>query len=189
MSDKERIESLRAYCNCTWRDLAQRLGVKSVQTFLDIRNGKINISNTLRQKILYEYPEINPLWLNGDDKEMLIGRDNIDNFRQYFPSATDSEIYEGKGMVEYPIGCVLMIHRVGSVANIVSGNDYIVETADYAIARKVIVESADTLRLIATDKAMDNGTPIYKDMIVKTSDIVKMHSIVGYLVPERISKN
>lgn len=185
MDDKEKIEKLRKYANLTWRALASRLDIKSVQTFQDIRAGRINISSPLRQRILAEFPDINPGWLNGDDENMLVKKSESDIKSEYFPSADERMLYNGSGMVEYPKGCIIMLHRVTSHTLVVSGNIYNVETADFSEVRQVMKMDDDRYRLVASDKTEYDGSLVYGDIVVDRSAIVKMSAVLGYIVPER----
>ncbi len=70
MSDSERIKRLEEYTGLSLNKLAAAIGIKSPQTFYDIKSGKHGISKDLAEKIKSKYLNINISWLLGGEGEM-----------------------------------------------------------------------------------------------------------------------
>lgn len=178
MTDKERLESMQKYLGIPWEKLRIILDVKSVQTFHDIRKNKIGISMRLRERILEKFPELNRAWFADMSDYMLLKDYEAAkrDIKRYFPHMQSTMIYHGEGM-RYPDGCVLAISRVSSVSLVVSGNNYVVETIDNTLVRKVrsVTESEIILET-------EDGTA--SEMKVSKKLITAMHDILGYIVPE-----
>ena len=72
MTDSERINKLVEYSGLSIKKLAEEIGLKTVQTLYDIRNGKHGISKDVANKIKGRYLNINLTWLLTGEGEMLI---------------------------------------------------------------------------------------------------------------------
>ena len=71
MSDFERLEEVRHHLRLSFPKLAEVIGLKSPQTFYDIKSGKNKISKELASKIVDVYPSISLEWLLRGTTEML----------------------------------------------------------------------------------------------------------------------
>lgn len=71
MNDYQRIENILKYLDITARALSFQLGMKSPQTFYDIKAGKCGISKDLASKIHEKYDDINVSWILTGEGEML----------------------------------------------------------------------------------------------------------------------
>lgn len=79
MTDKERINELKKITGLNFRRLASEIGIKTVQTLYDIKNGKHGISKDLAEKIHARYLNINLAWLLTGEGDMLKDMDNTIN--------------------------------------------------------------------------------------------------------------
>lgn len=70
MSDSERIKRLEEYTGLSLNKLAAAIGIKSPQTFYDIKSGKHGISKDLAERIKAKYLNINISWLLSGEGEM-----------------------------------------------------------------------------------------------------------------------
>lgn len=70
MSDSERIRRLEEYTGLSLNKLAAAIGIKSPQTFYDIKSGKHGISKDLAERIKAKYLNINISWLLSGEGEM-----------------------------------------------------------------------------------------------------------------------
>lgn len=71
MTDKERINELKKFTGLNFSRLASEIGIKTVQTLYDIKNGRHGISKELAEKIQARYLDINIAWLLTGEGEML----------------------------------------------------------------------------------------------------------------------
>lgn len=72
MTDSERIKWLEEFTGLSLNKLSSELGLKTPQTFYDIKNGKHGISKDLADKIKAKYLNINIGWLLTGKGEKLI---------------------------------------------------------------------------------------------------------------------
>ena len=63
MTDGEKLIEIQQMTGLTWKDLADKVGIASAQTFTDIRGGRHGISMKLANKIIEAFPEIRKEWL------------------------------------------------------------------------------------------------------------------------------
>ena len=71
MTDSERIKEVKNFSKLSFNKLAKELGLKTVQTLYDIRDGKHGISKDVAEKIQAKYLNINLTWLLTGEGEML----------------------------------------------------------------------------------------------------------------------
>ena len=71
MTDSERIIEVKNFSRLSFNKLAKELGLKTVQTLYDIRDGKHGISKDVAEKIQAKYLNINITWLLTGEGEML----------------------------------------------------------------------------------------------------------------------
>lgn len=71
MSDSERIKKLEEFTGLSLNKLAAAIGIKSPQTFYDIKSGKHGISKDLADRIKAKYLNINISWLLSGEGEMI----------------------------------------------------------------------------------------------------------------------
>lgn len=72
MSDSERIKKLEEFTGLSLNKLAATIGIKSPQTFYDIKSGKHGISKDLAERIKAKYLNVNMSWLLSGEGEMTI---------------------------------------------------------------------------------------------------------------------
>lgn len=76
MTDNERIAKLMEYTGLSLNKLAVKIGLKTPQTFYDIRNGRHGISKDLADKIKAKYLNLSITWLLTGEGEMLVENNN-----------------------------------------------------------------------------------------------------------------
>jgi hypothetical protein len=202
-TDSEKILALRTYSNMSWVDLCKKLGIKSTQTFMDIKNGRIGISARMKKLILAAFPEINPLWLNNLEEEMLLqGKVGYSappaahmayssipnaaiNLNAIFPKADSALSYSGDDMEDYPRGSMLILRRLMSVALLVPGRNYVIQTPDYCIVRRLVNTGAECMHFISTSQEKNpDGTQKYAPIDVPMRQVNAVFSVLGYVCSE-----
>lgn len=160
MTDIERIDALYEYSGMTWRRLAEKLGIGSPQTFLDIRNGKIKISFRLQQKILTAFPEINREWLLLGTGDMLNDKASDSSYssgiKDWFPNADSYVRLENWEVPGFPKGCTVLLKRLLNPQEIIPGRLYFFETNNTTLLRYVQSASADLLVLTTSGAGEDS---------------------------------
>ncbi len=192
MTPGEKITEIQKYSNLKWADLAKKLGMKSPQTFIDIRSGKIGISTRLTQAILSAYPEINPMWMsdmsdkmfvNGTQQAYGISSAEIPvlnsemipklNIGAIFKEVDAAMLVTNNEMAEYDKGDILLLRRVMSISLLVPGRNYVVNTKDFSVTRKLESFSENVLRL--TSSAED-----FPALDIPVSEITSAYSVAGF---------
>lgn len=74
MTDSERIEALVKHSGLNIKRLAEEIGLKTVQTLYDIKNGKHGISKDVANKIKGKYLNINTQWLLTGEGDMFTSK-------------------------------------------------------------------------------------------------------------------
>ena len=90
----------------------------------------------------------------------------------------------GDSMVEYPNGCILAVREVKERHLLVPGKNYVIETSEYRITKRVQRGSSPTaLMLYSTNtEKYDDGRLIHEPFEVEMEDIRKIYSVLGYIV-------
>lgn len=209
MTDSDRIEELRRFANCTWKELAQKLDIPSAQTFTDIRNGKIGISQRLSAKILKAFPEIRKEWLLAGEGSMTGPNDipfydhdgkspfyvslenckpsDVINPGSWFKEADIALRNTGDAMTEYPDGCVLMLRRVTDRNLLLPGNNYVVETREFRVTRRY--QKSDNPQKIAlyssNTTTYPDGKQIYEPFEIPLESVTRIFYILGYIMMQK----
>ncbi len=112
----------------------------------------------------------------------------------WFVGATAAIRYSGEGMLEYPEGCYLALKCLDDFHLVVWGQDYVIETAEFCIVRRVQKgPTEDTITAYASDMSTyPDGRMVYEPMDIAVKDIRNIYAILGYVVningaPMRIS--
>lgn len=90
----------------------------------------------------------------------------------------------GDSMTEYPNGCWLAVKRVLNPKLIVPGQNYVIETEEFRVTKRVQKGSnPDCLKLYSTNRERyDDGQLIHEPFEVHLSDVRRMFSVLGYVV-------
>lgn len=206
MSDKERVEELQRYSGLNWKELAHKLGMNTPQTFTDIRGGRHGISKGLASKILAAFPDLRQEWLvfgegpmtkkdaaneiplfdlspNNPDALADANRKGSVDLGACFPKAEMAMRYTGEGMTEYPDGCVLILRRVRDVNLLVPGTDYVVETREFCVVKRLQKgHDGNHIALYSTNPATyPDGKPVYEPFEVPLEAVTRVFGIMGYI--------
>lgn len=90
----------------------------------------------------------------------------------------------GDSMTEYPNGCILAVREVKDKHLLVPGRNYVVETREYRVTKRVQRGSREnTIMLYSsnTDK-YDDGRLVHEPFEVDMEDVLHIFSVLGYIV-------
>ncbi len=204
----ERVEFIRNQADMNWSDLARFIGLTTQQTFSDIRKGKHGISTKLANRIADKFPNLRREWimfgtepiyvqgassLTGETSfipdgylPVLNSKDSV-GLATIFPKAEAMMRNEYNGMQEYSIGMLLAIRPIQDVTNLLYGSDYLIETADFTLLRKVQSGSTpDSYALCATStEAYSDGRKLYEPVEIVKSKILRAYAICGSVSPQQ----
>jgi hypothetical protein len=87
-------------------------------------------------------------------------------------------------MTEYPSGCILALKEVHDRRLIVPGKDYVIETSEYRITKKVqLCNDSDNIRVCSTNEEQyADGTLIHQAFNIPLSLIGRIFEVLGYVV-------
>lgn len=90
----------------------------------------------------------------------------------------------GDSMIEYPNGCVLAVREVTERRLLVPGQNYVIETTEYRITKRVQRGSSpDTIALYSTNQEKyEDGRLIYEPFEISLEDVRRIFSVLGYIV-------
>ena len=90
----------------------------------------------------------------------------------------------GDSMTEYPDGCWLAVKRVLNPKLLVPGQNYVIETEEFRVTKRVQRGSEPGyLKIYSTNRERyDDGQLIHEPFEVHLSDVRRMFSVLGYVV-------
>ena len=90
----------------------------------------------------------------------------------------------GDAMVEYPNGCMLSVKEVKEWHLLVPGRNYVIETSEYRITRKVQRgHTPNAIMLYSTNtEKYEDGHLIHEPFEIKFEDIRRIFRVLGYVV-------
>lgn len=208
MTDGEKLIEIQKHTGLTWKELAVKLGLKSAQTFTDIRGGRHGISMKLANRIIQAFPNIRREWLmfgsgpmtNEETAGIVTLYDSTDDFpaakegRQTetinvgscFPKAEIAIRNTSEGMSEYPVGCILVMRRVVDMQLLIPGNNYLVETDEFCIVKRVQKAKDDShIALYSSNMATyPDGKLVYEPFEIPIDSVRRVFSVLGYIYPQ-----
>ena len=102
-----------------------------------------------------------------------------------FPGATSAIHHYGDSMVEYPSGCILVLKRVSDPRLIVNGKNYVIETSEYRITKRLQDSGEDYLTAYSTNReTYPDGKLIYAPLRIPKSEIRHLDRVLGCIVEE-----
>lgn len=100
----------------------------------------------------------------------------------WFRDATAAIRHYGESMIEYPTGCILALREVSDRRLIIPGRDYVIETDEYRVTKKVQL-GKDSIRAHSTnDERYEDGTLIHQPFDIPFELINKIFLVLGYVV-------
>ena len=102
----------------------------------------------------------------------------------WFKSATAALRHYDDSMNEYPSGCILPLKEVYDRRLLVPGKDYVIETSEYRITKKLgKSEKPNHIKAHSTnEEKRDDGTLIHDSFDIDNELITTMYEVLGYVV-------
>lgn len=206
MTDGEKLIEIQQMTGLSWKELAAKIGLASAQTFTDIRGGRHGISLKLANKIIEVFPNIRREWLMFESgpmtKEEAAGMISLYNSPEEFShnKGTLESINVGScfhkaeiamrnmndSMVEYPVGCILVMKRVMDMKLLMPGNNYLVETNEFTTVKRLQKGKDDAhISLYSSNvSTYPDGRMIYEPFEIPIDAVKRMFFILGYIYPQ-----
>ncbi len=205
MTDGEKLVEVQKMTGLTWKELAAKIGIASAQTFTDIRNGRHGISMKLANRIIEAFPDIRQEWLMFESgpmtreeaagviamyesaEELSAAKDGkcgeAINVGSCFPKAEVAMRNTSDSMTEYPIGCILVLKRVVDTQLLIPGNNYLVETNEFCIVKRVQkgVDNAHIALYSSNVATYPDGKLIYEPFEIPVDSVRRIFSVIGYI--------
>jgi hypothetical protein len=107
----------------------------------------------------------------------------------WFSEATSAIHHYGDSMIEYPSGSILALRRIADIQMIIWGKNYVVETDEYRITKKLQRGlSEGYIRAYSTnEETYQDGTLIHQPIDISLSSIRRLEVVLGYVVKEQSS--
>ena len=107
-----------------------------------------------------------------------------------YPGANAAIRHFGESMSEYPSGCILAIKKINNLKSIVWGQNYVVETDEIRVTKKLQTCKGDKNCIMAYSTNLSthpDGQLIYEPFPIEKEDIRSIFHVEGYLVQEQNS--
>jgi phage repressor protein C with HTH and peptisase S24 domain len=100
----------------------------------------------------------------------------------WFNNATAAIRHYGDSMLEYPSGCILALKQVQDFRLIIPGKDYVIETEEYRLTKKVRLIKEGIRAYSSNEEKYDDGELIHQPFDVPFELIHKIFEVLGYVV-------
>lgn len=205
MTDGEKLIAIQKMSGLNWKELAARIGIASAQTFTDIRGGRHGISLKLANRIIEAFPNIRQEWLmfesgpmtHDEATDMIAMYDSAEelstaqeggcreaiNVGSCFPKAEIAIRNTSDSMSEYPVGCILVLKRVVDTNLLIPGCNYLVETNEFSIVKRVQKGKDDAhIALYSSNTAAySDGKMIYEPFEIPIDSVRRVFTVLGYI--------
>ena len=102
----------------------------------------------------------------------------------WFRGATAALRHYGDSMMEYPPGCILALKEVKERHLIVWGEDYVIETNEYRITKRLQrSENKNHIKACSSNiETYPDGTLVHEPIDIALSDINKIFLVLGHVI-------
>ena len=203
----DRLDKYLQYKHLSDNKITVQLGL-SIGTIGKSRKEGRDISYRVIEQILNYYTDLNKDWLLYGEGEMLnkkriplyddatIGgvnelAANVDDSARptewidagdWFPTATAAIHHYGDSMVEYPSGCILALKRVNDPTLLISGENYVIETDEYRITKKILDDGDYIMAYSSNMETYPDGRQIHSPIRIPKESIRHMDLVLGCVI-------
>ncbi len=102
----------------------------------------------------------------------------------WFRDATAAIRHYGESMTEYPSGCILAIKRVDDRRLIIPGRDYVIETSEYRVTKRIQHGHDETCftAYSTNQEAYKDGRLIHEPFEIPWNAVLCISLVLGYVV-------
>lgn len=152
----------------------------------DYTTEAINPTSTKKNIIPY-YRDVHTIGgasMVADTEAVYQAKDKIDA-GEWFIGATAAITHYGDSMKEYPSGCTLVIQEINDKNEFLWGKNYVIETSDMRITKKLAQLSDTHISCHSTNTdTYPDGTLINQPIPIKKTDIRYAARVLGYINKE-----
>lgn len=147
----------------------------------------ISISAASSKNLIPFYDDVSSI---GGVKGVVASPDGVSSPSDYidtgdwFKEATAAIRHYGESMIEYPQGCILALKEVKERKLVVWGRDYVVETNEYRITKRIQRgEDKEHIRAYSTNEdTYPDGRIIHEPLDIEWNDVRCIYAVLGYVV-------
>ena len=100
----------------------------------------------------------------------------------WFPTATSAIHHYGDSMVEYPSGCILALKRVNDPKLLLSGENYVIETDEYRITKKILDDGDCIVAYSTNQETYPDGRQIHSPIRIPKESIRHLDLVLGCVI-------
>ncbi len=106
------------------------------------------------------------------------------NAGDWFRDATAAIRHYGDSMTEYPSGCILALKEVQDKTLIVWGKDYVIETSEYRITKRLQTGKSEgyITAYSSNTETYPDGRQVHEPVSIALSSINRLMLVLGYVV-------
>ncbi|GIZ15764.1 hypothetical protein [Capnocytophaga catalasegens] len=108
----------------------------------------------------------------------------------WFPNITAAIYHYGESMKEYPNGCLLAIQEVFNKRTILWGNNYVIETDEMRITKRLQTCPEDKNCVMAyssNTETYPDGRLIHEPITIYKEDIKRLFLVMGIIIKSQMS--
>lgn len=169
--------------------MAKLVDLYDIQNISDYEIGDRNKPITVKggKKLIPFYDDVETV---GGVNEMSARMDGVSQPTEYidagdwFKDATAAIRHYGESMTEYPPGCILALKEVHERQLILWGRDYVIETNEYRITKRLQSGASDqSVRAYSSNtETYPDGRLIHEPIDIQWCDINRLFMVLGYVV-------
>jgi transcriptional regulator with XRE-family HTH domain len=146
-----------------------------------------NLKSVPSKNLIPLYDDVTTI---GGVNERIANTDGVSSPSEYidtgdwFREATAAIRHYGDSMIEYPPGCILALKEVGERQLIIWGKDYVIETNEYRITKRVQRgKDEEHIRAYSSNtETYPDGQLVHEYIDVAWKDIRRIFLVLGYVV-------
>ena len=104
------------------------------------------------------------------------------NAGDWFPTATSAIHHYGDSMREYPSGCILALKRVMDTRLLINGENYVIETDEFRITKKILVEDNEIIAYSTNQETYPDGRQIHSPIRIPKESIRHFDLVLGCVI-------
>ena len=103
----------------------------------------------------------------------------------WFPEATAAIRHYGDSMIEYPSGSILALKRVNDLRLIIGGRNYVIETTEYRITKKLYDDGGDVIMAYSSNTQTNpDGRLKHPPISIPKETIRHIDLVLGCVIKE-----
>lgn len=169
-----------------YEKIVEIFGEDTVENFLEQKDENTNISN--EKKLIPFFDDVASI---GGTNSLIADVTNNGSISEWidagdwFPEATAAIRHYGDSMVEYPSGSILALKRVEDWRLIMWGRNYVIETTEFRITKRLQDGGDDYILAYSSNQAIYiDGTLIHSPIKIPKETIKSIDLVLGCVTKE-----